>query len=419
MRILHLINPASAGGGPCTLRLAAETISRLAADAHEVLIIGSDAHVARSRRCGLGAGRRIGVALNRPTFGRTALARTLAEMEAAGGAFDVVHAWTPDLAGAARERPMLCTVLAGSLGNEPARRGESGDVCAATQVIADRLSSSGISAVVLSPGVDPSAVVREDRVLLRQRWSADETTFITALLGEPAEAQDGEFALAVVARAAMTGRDVRVVVHHQQARRMASRRWLAKLRVEKVLVIDDEVIEPWRVVAGLDAAIIAPLQGRSPAAAVRGRLFAIGKVLSWAAAAQPRSERGLLTSILPMAWAMAAGVPVVAPDAVAARDLIEDGRTGFLYEPGNFNAAAARILDLFEDSRAAARIGAAGKAMVEERLDPDRFAARLGRIYGQVVRGEPVRVVEDEGRRAAPAPLQRVGVASSSSSAAS
>ncbi len=420
MRILHLINPASAGGGPCTLRLAAEAISRLAEDSHEVLLIGSGAGAAAARRCGLSAGRGIGVALNRPAFGRPVLARTIAEMESARGAFDLVHAWTADLAAAARGRPAICTVLAGAPGREPAERGGGhATFLAATPEIARRLGANGIPSTVLPPGVDASAVVREDRALLRQRWSADETTFITALLGEPAAAQDGELSLATVARASMTGRDVRIVVHHDEARRMTTRRWLGKLGMEKVVLIDDDVLEPWRVVAGLDAALVAPLPGRSTAAVAMQHLPLIAGAMSWAAAARPRSERGVLPSVLPAAWAMAAGVPVVAPDSVAGGRIVEDGRTGLLYEPGDFNSAATRILDLHEDARFAARIGAAGRALVEERFDPDRFAARLGRIYRQVARGEPVRVQDEEERSAGPAPLQRPAVASSSSNAVS
>lgn len=63
--------------------------------------------------------------------------------------------------------------------------------------------------------------------------------------------------------------------------------------------------------------------------------------------------------------AMAAGKPVVAADAMALPHLVHPGRNGFLYEPGNVNALAARLADVLEAPQAVrARMGAASGEII-------------------------------------------------------
>lgn len=64
--------------------------------------------------------------------------------------------------------------------------------------------------------------------------------------------------------------------------------------------------------------------------------------------------------------AMASGVPVVAVAAGGLTDIIaEPGRTGLLYAPGDYGAAAAHVARLVADPAARAALGAAGRAEVE------------------------------------------------------
>lgn len=63
--------------------------------------------------------------------------------------------------------------------------------------------------------------------------------------------------------------------------------------------------------------------------------------------------------------AMAAGKPVVAADAMALPHLVHPCRNGFLYEPGDVNALAARLADVLEAPRAVrARMGAASGEII-------------------------------------------------------
>ena len=61
---------------------------------------------------------------------------------------------------------------------------------------------------------------------------------------------------------------------------------------------------------------------------------------------------------------LAAGKPVVATRVGSLPELIEDGRTGFLVEPGDWQALAERIVRLLHDRALADRMGQAGQDMV-------------------------------------------------------
>ena len=162
-------------------------------------------------------------------------------------------------------------------------------------------------------------------------------------------------------------------MHHEATAPDDLRRWLGRLGLSGTVVIDDAVVEPWRIVAGLDAALVAN--------GIRAR------------AAKP--------SVTPVLWAMAAGLPVAAEATASILGLIEDGASGLLFAPGDTHGAAARLLWAHDRRGEAARIGDAARAMVERRFGVGDFAARLDAVYEQCVRREPIRVPE------APAKLSR------------
>lgn len=69
---------------------------------------------------------------------------------------------------------------------------------------------------------------------------------------------------------------------------------------------------------------------------------------------------------------MAAGLPVVAPAGGGPLEIVEDGVTGFLYPPGDAEAAASCVVRLVQDPPMARRMGIAGRRRVEERFGLDR-----------------------------------------------
>jgi glycosyltransferase involved in cell wall biosynthesis len=77
---------------------------------------------------------------------------------------------------------------------------------------------------------------------------------------------------------------------------------------------------------------------------------------------------------------MAAGRPTVAAAIGQIRDVVEDGRTGVLYEPGDADALAAALVGLFADPARSHAIGAAAREVVLERHTWDAVAARVTEI---------------------------------------
>jgi L-malate glycosyltransferase len=66
-----------------------------------------------------------------------------------------------------------------------------------------------------------------------------------------------------------------------------------------------------------------------------------------------------------MIEAMALGLPVVAPAAGGALEIVEDGLTGLLYQPEDAAAAATCVLRLIDDPALARTMGAEGRRRVE------------------------------------------------------
>ena len=75
--------------------------------------------------------------------------------------------------------------------------------------------------------------------------------------------------------------------------------------------------------------------------------------------------------------AMAAGVPVVSTRLSGIPELVEDGVTGLLAEPGDAEGLARAIARMLDDADLAARCAAAARARVAELHDLDRTSARL------------------------------------------
>jgi glycosyltransferase involved in cell wall biosynthesis len=87
---------------------------------------------------------------------------------------------------------------------------------------------------------------------------------------------------------------------------------------------------------------------------------------------------------LVMLEAMAIGVPVVASRVAGIPEIITDGVTGLLVEPGDVNGIAAAIIRLLQDPGLARTIGGNGRARVEEELNVERMLDGVRRVYAEV-----------------------------------
>jgi glycosyltransferase involved in cell wall biosynthesis len=75
--------------------------------------------------------------------------------------------------------------------------------------------------------------------------------------------------------------------------------------------------------------------------------------------------------------AMAAGRPVVAVDVGGVREMVEDGVTGYVTAPSHEAGLADAVVGLLKEPEKAERLGAAGRARVEQRFTAAGQAARI------------------------------------------
>ncbi|HMO66126.1 MAG TPA: glycosyltransferase family 4 protein [Verrucomicrobiota bacterium] len=86
--------------------------------------------------------------------------------------------------------------------------------------------------------------------------------------------------------------------------------------------------------------------------------------------------------------ALAAGRPVVAYDCDGAGEVCRDGRTGFLLQPGDRAALAARVAELAGDPALRTRLGEAGRALVREHFTVERMVDDLHALYLRLLHRE-------------------------------
>lgn len=93
---------------------------------------------------------------------------------------------------------------------------------------------------------------------------------------------------------------------------------------------------------------------------------------------QPSREEAF--SLVPLE-AMACGCCVVASALPYAKEVVEDGRTGFLYPAGDVEALRAVLKELLARPERAEAVGRAGAEAARARLGVEREAARLSEAY--------------------------------------
>ena len=79
------------------------------------------------------------------------------------------------------------------------------------------------------------------------------------------------------------------------------------------------------------------------------------------------------------------GRPVVASNVGGISDIVADGSTGLLVEPGDPIAIAAALLRLLDDPGLGAQLGRNGRRRMERRFDARGWAENLRGLYEQVI----------------------------------
>jgi glycosyltransferase involved in cell wall biosynthesis len=86
--------------------------------------------------------------------------------------------------------------------------------------------------------------------------------------------------------------------------------------------------------------------------------------------------------------AMACGLPCVATRVGGNSEAVEDGRNGYLVESEDADASADRILKLLSNPMEAARMGAAGREIVENKFTAEVMIQHLTQFYDRLLAGK-------------------------------
>ncbi|MBX7513139.1 glycosyltransferase family 4 protein [Qipengyuania sp. GH38] len=84
--------------------------------------------------------------------------------------------------------------------------------------------------------------------------------------------------------------------------------------------------------------------------------------------------------------AMAAGLPVVAPDVGDIKDIVAEENREFITPPANEDALSAYLRDMARDPARAERIGMANQAKARAQFDRDKMVATYRRLYSSAMR---------------------------------
>jgi len=96
--------------------------------------------------------------------------------------------------------------------------------------------------------------------------------------------------------------------------------------------------------------------------------------------------------------AQAAGKPVVASRVGGIPDLITDGATGLLIDPGRVEPLAEAIRRLYDDPMLRRRLGHAAQAAVDGRFDAVTMAQHIQQVYEELIARHTSRAVKGEHR---------------------
>ncbi len=96
----------------------------------------------------------------------------------------------------------------------------------------------------------------------------------------------------------------------------------------------------------------------------------------------PSTYEGCPLSLLE---AMALGRPIVASRIPGVTEIMDEGKTGLAFEPGNPDSLSTRILELLDDEARSRSLGQAAEAVARERFTWDRVADRTLEEYASTL----------------------------------
>ena len=96
----------------------------------------------------------------------------------------------------------------------------------------------------------------------------------------------------------------------------------------------------------------------------------------------PSLSEGMPNSLLE---AMACGLPVIASKIGGVVDVVEDGRSGILFEPGDISGLASAMIRLLNDNELRLRLGKEARKRIVDSFSIDRIADEYIRLYERLL----------------------------------
>lgn len=370
-RVLHIVDPglfaAPNGGGPCTLRQAADLIHNLPQFSHDVLVLGTRRDVQLAKVCGLDVAGALCPPRILPLGARSTARKVLGAVTQQRGRHCVIHGWTFRAAmyGAALlpNLPRVCSLHVGVSHSLPRATMRMLPATSQTRFIAsnEAVRHAALNAGVppekmrvIPPAVDQHIIKPGDRAALRASWAIDDQTMVIGALCEPTSIADARIAVRVASVLSFTGRKVRMVVHPDATRKADARLWAKRVQQQGLLISDELAGQPWKIAAGLDAAwLIAGTQ----------------------------DSRIKTASCLPLWWSMAAALPVVVENADPLAQIVENRANGLITPRSKIPVIVDRLAQIHDDRAWAAQLGHAAKAKANQQADIHRYAQELAALY--------------------------------------
>lgn len=345
-----------------------------------VLGHGRDARLAR--RCGVPVHAITGGGWRGFGFSPSSMRAIVRSLQRAHGPFSLVHAWSmraADMAAMALPHaPCAVSIMhAGGVRRSVASAARSAiarrqrtaavrflaaDECVASALAAQGIDRSGIT--IVQPGVDAAIVEpwrQPAREELRARWGVNDDTLLVGLVTLPVAWGNARAAASVVTLPVTAKRRVKLLVSPDAARLHAAVEWARPLGLDNCLIQDDGVAEPWRVLAGLDVALwLREKPNASPPCECGG---------------------------LPMLWAFAAGLPLLAERSPASEAIIRHGENGLLFDAGDIPEGARLAVTLHDDSALRKSLAANARRDLELHFSIAHAAKRIGDVYAELARG--------------------------------
>ncbi len=369
MHVLHLTDDSGPQAAPTGLAMLSDSQGRMGGIDQQVVALGSADFASKLAAADLGEARLLKAPCGNPVMGYLSFRRHLS----LNGRLDLLHCWslgTLTLAVmVAPHTPRVATVT-----SQPTKRqarwyhvlchdapGRT-VLLAPSATIRRSLLTGGIlpeHVHTLRPGIDMSRVAFCDRRRIRRRWGVDDQTRVLMVLSDPPARADAMGpALAAALASAAEATDLRVVIHPHQHHRQRADRMMASSGHARLLLLEPEIVRPWRILPACDAAL-----GFGPSAGGMSLL-----------------------------WAMAANVPIIAEPTYAVSEIVEDRHSALLTRSSSPAGIARRIGQLLSDDHLAWRLRDTARHEAYSFFSRRRYCDDLAAVYRQVSRAEPVQV---------------------------